>query len=104
MKKKRIQPNEEELDFTDSEEEAGPEIEPETEQETEKEIRTAKKRGMTLKTVPISMKRIRKVIDDLREGIDDEEIVLTSDDKFDLRMILMYSEWLKDTISGIINS
>lgn len=59
---------------------------------------TVQRKGMTLKSVPVSLKKIRKVVDDLNE----REEPLTPAEKFDLEISAAYLRHLKDTVSGLL--
>jgi hypothetical protein len=64
------------------------------EQTDEKKV----KQGMTLKSVPISLKKIKRVLSDLSKS----EEGITAEQKFDLKVSKMYAEYIVEVVTGLL--
>jgi len=60
------------------------------------------KKGMTLKSVPISLKKVKKVVGEFAEQLKENETSITPAERFDLEVTGMYLRFLKDTVAGIL--
>jgi len=95
-----------EEDFEDDEGDNQKEFQNQVQEEPQEEVQeeTKAKRGMTLKSIPISMKKARKVIDDIIDGRSKGTVTITPDDKFDLSLLCMYADLLREKAEGILQS
>jgi hypothetical protein len=66
----------------------------------EKQMELSKKKGMTLKTIPMSLKKIRKAIDEVK----DRGTPITPEEKFDLSITGSYLSYLATIIQETVDS
>lgn len=77
-------------------EEQMPKIQPEA--NTQEQMLKTRKKGMTLKTIPMSLKKIRKVIDEINE----RGTPITPTERFDLSITGSYLSYLATTVQDMI--
>ena len=65
----------------------------------QEQLPETKKKGMTLKTIPMSLKKIRKVIDEVK----DRNTPITAEEKFDLSITGSYLSYLATTVQNMIS-